>query len=654
MAINFPASPSTNDTHTENAITWIFNGTSWDAQEVPVTAASIGLGSVDNTSDADKPVSTATQAALDDKQGVDLSLTYFDEGDPTGASSSSDEIHDFLAGLDAGSVAAFKPGSVYLCKNIKIPSNIIIHAYGCRFDFGGSNPSNWVASPENSQSGIFQIYGTESTPAENIRINGGEYVGVRPAGDWSTYGTTDAIQIAWANNVHIKDATIRDWEQDAIEFKGCNDSSVTGCYILDCVDAGVEARGGKNISVRNNHFLRTRNAFMVKPFVKSGGGTQDGFFFNFSENECECFGNTILNNWANYTTILNNAIKPVAVTGENGLDQAAIVTQYHPTAAMNDNTMDGMVVEGNRLYGDTTNTFIRQLGDGSTNYGENTYVRNQCLDSCDKGLDIVGASVVRGNYIKECTNATQKWALAITPNEKTTIEGNSFLSGSIKFYAGHSGDANVLLSDNLITTLNLDLCNFVVTGNAANKIKSNSTVLSVICTGNSINQTSSSTSALEIDGDDGVFTSNKITKAGGSSSYAVKLTGSRNTVANNHITTTSSSSGSVIQSQAGADDNLISANYIDAGTSTGSCVRVYGDHNMVTNNRTKGGNQGARVYGSQANIIGNTFQDTNYQHLDIKTGAVDTMIDHNTKKGSGSGLADAGTGTINGGTNRGF
>jgi len=75
MAINFPASPSTNDTHTENTITWIFNGTSWDAQDVPVTAASIGLGSVDNTSDLDKPISTATQTALDDKQDITDSLT---------------------------------------------------------------------------------------------------------------------------------------------------------------------------------------------------------------------------------------------------------------------------------------------------------------------------------------------------------------------------------------------------------------------------------------------------------------------------------------------------------------------------------------------------------------------------------------------------
>jgi hypothetical protein len=83
MAINFPASPSTNDTHTENAITWIFNGTSWDAQDVTVTAASIGLGSVDNTADADKPVSTATQAAIDLKaDDIDLTTHTGDTSNP--------------------------------------------------------------------------------------------------------------------------------------------------------------------------------------------------------------------------------------------------------------------------------------------------------------------------------------------------------------------------------------------------------------------------------------------------------------------------------------------------------------------------------------------------------------------------------------------
>lgn len=40
-----------------------------------VTAADVGLGDVDNTSDADKPVSTAQQAALDLKQDLDSDLT---------------------------------------------------------------------------------------------------------------------------------------------------------------------------------------------------------------------------------------------------------------------------------------------------------------------------------------------------------------------------------------------------------------------------------------------------------------------------------------------------------------------------------------------------------------------------------------------------
>ena len=75
MAINFPASPSTNDTHTENGITWIFNGTSWDSQGEEVTAASIGLGSVDNTSDLNKPISTAVASALNT---LDLDLVSLD------------------------------------------------------------------------------------------------------------------------------------------------------------------------------------------------------------------------------------------------------------------------------------------------------------------------------------------------------------------------------------------------------------------------------------------------------------------------------------------------------------------------------------------------------------------------------------------------
>lgn len=70
MAINFPASPSTDETYTENSITWVFNGTAWNALGEQITPSDIGLGNVDNTADADKQVSTAQQAAIDLKMDI--------------------------------------------------------------------------------------------------------------------------------------------------------------------------------------------------------------------------------------------------------------------------------------------------------------------------------------------------------------------------------------------------------------------------------------------------------------------------------------------------------------------------------------------------------------------------------------------------------
>jgi len=53
-----------------------------------VTAAQVGLGSVDNTADADKPTSTATQAALDDKA---------DDADLTSHTSNTSNPHSVTA-----------------------------------------------------------------------------------------------------------------------------------------------------------------------------------------------------------------------------------------------------------------------------------------------------------------------------------------------------------------------------------------------------------------------------------------------------------------------------------------------------------------------------------------------------------------------------
>lgn len=78
MAINFPSAPNTGDSHAEGAVTWIYNGSAWDAFYQPTAKSQVGLGNVDNTSDVDKPVSTAQQAALDALTKDDVGLDNVD------------------------------------------------------------------------------------------------------------------------------------------------------------------------------------------------------------------------------------------------------------------------------------------------------------------------------------------------------------------------------------------------------------------------------------------------------------------------------------------------------------------------------------------------------------------------------------------------
>lgn len=70
-----------------------------------VTAEQVGLGNVDNTADADKPVSTAQQAALDDK----LTATQAAAQDDSTASDIAGLVSDFntlLANLRSAGVMA--------------------------------------------------------------------------------------------------------------------------------------------------------------------------------------------------------------------------------------------------------------------------------------------------------------------------------------------------------------------------------------------------------------------------------------------------------------------------------------------------------------------------------------------------------------------
>lgn len=89
--------------------------------EINISPANIGLGNVDNTSDANKPISTATQTALDGKQNV---LTF--DNSPTENSDNpvkSGGVYSALAGKISISAKGANGGVAELDANGKIPSS---------------------------------------------------------------------------------------------------------------------------------------------------------------------------------------------------------------------------------------------------------------------------------------------------------------------------------------------------------------------------------------------------------------------------------------------------------------------------------------------------------------------------------------------------
>lgn len=67
----FPSSPDTGEMfyNTTNSKLYVYDGATWNITGA-TSKADVGLGSVDNTADADKPISSAVSTALSDKENI--------------------------------------------------------------------------------------------------------------------------------------------------------------------------------------------------------------------------------------------------------------------------------------------------------------------------------------------------------------------------------------------------------------------------------------------------------------------------------------------------------------------------------------------------------------------------------------------------------
>lgn len=119
-----------------------FNGTAWVAASKPsYTASEVGLGNVDNTSDANKPVSTAQQAALDAKENKVTEVTVSTAGAVTQA-------------LDAGKVYHFTGALTALTITLNAAGSGVIPHYRFDFDAGSTAPTLTLPNTVTMPSGF--------------------------------------------------------------------------------------------------------------------------------------------------------------------------------------------------------------------------------------------------------------------------------------------------------------------------------------------------------------------------------------------------------------------------------------------------------------------------------------------------------------------
>ena len=167
-----------------NAVDSVFGRTgAVTAQSGDYTKSDVGLANVDNTSDADKPISTATQTALDAKQG-DITLTT------TGTSGAATLVGDTLnipeyAGGGGGGVDTFNTltGDVTISEG----TNITFNTVGNDIEISASGGGGSGTVTEVTTNAPLSVTSGTTTPDLTITQATTSVDGYLTSTDWNTF-----------------------------------------------------------------------------------------------------------------------------------------------------------------------------------------------------------------------------------------------------------------------------------------------------------------------------------------------------------------------------------------------------------------------------------------------------------------------------------
>lgn len=246
-----------------------------------VTATQVGLGNVDNTSDLNKPISTATQAALNDKvtgpgSSTDNALARFD-GTTGKLVQNSDAVLDDSGNL---TIASNIQGSSITSTSWIRPGNTADTTNGnIRYtgtDFEGRVGGEWLSLTEQS----FENFQQNASSSNEVTTTSstfqlvGDTVLTPPAGDYiviftgstETFGTNGEGEIALFKNTTVLPDSVKEVSINVTAFLGASGTAASPSCLLavvnvngsDTIQAGIRSVDGQTFGVGERTIIALR------------------------------------------------------------------------------------------------------------------------------------------------------------------------------------------------------------------------------------------------------------------------------------------------------------------------------------------------------------------------------------------------------------
>lgn|SRR3990167_3940130 len=139
-----------------------------------VTKTQLSLGNVDNTTDLNKPISTATQTALDSKIDVDSSYINVKDYGAVGNGSTNDStaIQSALDAMTTGGELMFPQGTYIINATLLIPTGIKIRGLGTAGDNRtGAGATVVLKAKTNLNSAMINMQSSYAVQFDNIQFD---------------------------------------------------------------------------------------------------------------------------------------------------------------------------------------------------------------------------------------------------------------------------------------------------------------------------------------------------------------------------------------------------------------------------------------------------------------------------------------------------